>query len=757
MITIGYSTRNSNPQFSEYLKKSCGNPKVQIIEKVNNGEKNLSQTYNEIISESNNDIIVLCHDDIYFDTKNWAEKLLKLFKKNEDYSIIGLAGTTMMPKSGMWWEDRTKMFGVVNHEHEGKKWESRYSDSFNELKEMVVIDGLFIALDKNKIKHGFDESVPGFHLYDVNFCIKNFLKGSKIGLTTNIRVTHKSIGMTNDSWDKNRQTFINKYSDLLPIKVKYTEDQKLNVLISCLFFQKFTGSEMYVFELSKNLLKLNCNVSILASETEGPLSTMAKKLGINVYNIKEPPGYKLGDGKWLVMTNEGPKPSVPNNFYKISEVHFDIVHCQHVPMVNICNTLYPTIDKVSTIHSEVIDLENPVIHESIKKYITIRPEISEHIKNNFNISEDKVELIYNPIDNEKFKKTNNVDKNYVLFVGTLDFLRKNAILDLVNYVIENNKELWLVGENKSDYLSDLLKYEHVKYFQPTPNVEKFVQECSETAGILLGRTTIEGWMCGKKGWIYIVDNYGEIKSKNIYDIPEDIEKFYSINVTNKIKNVYLDVLNLDLSVNSPKKIFDYFDKTVCINLKRRSDRKDFFIKQSENYELGDFEFFEAIDGKEVYTNYQTNLLPGELGILLTNKEIIKEAKQQNLSNILIVEDDCLFDETINDFNNLIGYVPSDWDMIYFGGNHTSSSNNIKINDKIVRINNSFAIHCVAIKSILFDDILNLLEVYNRQIDVVYCDLQKKYNVYCFVPPLAKQKIDFSDIQNRIVDYNYLIR
>ena len=74
MITIGYSTRSSNIEFQNYLKKSAGHPKVQIIEKVNNGEKNLSEVYNEIISESNFDIVVLCHDDIYFDTNNWASK-----------------------------------------------------------------------------------------------------------------------------------------------------------------------------------------------------------------------------------------------------------------------------------------------------------------------------------------------------------------------------------------------------------------------------------------------------------------------------------------------------------------------------------------------------------------------------------------------------------------------------------------------------------------------------------------------------------
>ena len=153
MITIGYSTRKTNPEFLNYLKKSSGHPKVQVIERVNNGEKNLSKIYNEIIEESEYDIVVLCHDDIYFDTKNWYKKILRHFEKTK-YSILGVAGTTHMPSSGMWWEDRSKMFGIVNHENGGKKWESKYSDSFgNDIKEVIIVDGVFIALNKKKIKN----------------------------------------------------------------------------------------------------------------------------------------------------------------------------------------------------------------------------------------------------------------------------------------------------------------------------------------------------------------------------------------------------------------------------------------------------------------------------------------------------------------------------------------------------------------------------------------------------------------------------
>lgn len=544
MITIGYSTRESKPEFQEYLKKSSGHPKVQIIEKVNNGKKNLSQVYNEIITESQYNIIVLCHDDIYFDTNNWANKLTKVFDKNSEYGILGMAGTTHMPKSGMWWEDRTKMYGIVNHEHDGKKWESKYSESLgNDVKEVVVVDGVFIALNKNKIKSNFDESVSGFHMYDINFCFKNFLEEVKIGVITNIRLTHKSIGMTNEQWETNKNLFAEKYKSSLPTKVKFNENSNLKVLISCLFFQKFTGSEMYVFELAKNLIKQNCDVTVVASETNGPLVLMATKLGIKVKNIKETPGFKMGDGKWIINTDKGPQPSIPNNFYQVDTPHFDIIHCQHKPIVELMNMLYPTVDKICTIHSEVIDLENPVTHNSIKKYIAIRPEIKNHIVNNFNISEDIVDVIYNPIDETKFYNKNIKSENYILFVGSIDYLRKNTILDLIEVSKNENKELWIVGENKSDYLTEILKNKHVKYFPPTLDVDKYIHKCSETAGILLGRTTIEGWMCGKSGWIYTVDNNGNILEKNVYDPPSDIERFYSNNVSKKIKLNYCEIIN----------------------------------------------------------------------------------------------------------------------------------------------------------------------------------------------------------------------
>lgn len=542
MLTVAYSTREHKPEFIEYLKKSSGFKKIEVIEKVNNGEKSLSQVYNEILSEAKTDIIVFCHDDIYFDTTGWYHKLMKHFDKS-DYGIIGMAGTTDMPASGKWWEDRKKMIGIVNHENGGKKWESKYSESLNNnIGQTIIVDGLFIAVNRRKIKKSFNEEFEGFHFYDIPFCFENHLEGVKIGVITNIRITHKSIGQTNEQWEKNRQLFEKKYKDNLPIKLPFDLKKRLKVLISCLFFRTFTGSELYVYELAKGLLKENCDVTVM-SQIGGPLTDMAKRAGIKCITFEQAPGFKLGDGVWTFDAGNGVQTSTPNMMYRISDVNFDLIHMQHKPVAERMIQFYPEIDKIYSIHSEVIELEDPITHESIKKYIAIRPEIKDHMINNFEIPGKDIEVIYNPVDNEKFKSKPSKVQNAVLFVGTIDYLRRETIMDLIEYTKDNDKELWLMGEDKQNYLPTILTQSHVKHFNPNWNVEKLINDCSETAGIQLGRTTIESWLCGKPSWIYKVNSYGNIVSKERFDPPTDLEKYYANNVVKQIKEQYLKILS----------------------------------------------------------------------------------------------------------------------------------------------------------------------------------------------------------------------
>ncbi len=102
MITIGFSTRKIDSDFVSMLKKTSGVSNLEIVPVENNGEYSLTEVYNKILENSKNDVVVLCHDDIYFDSKNWGQKILNHFKRNSNYGVLGLAGSTLLPKSAKW-------------------------------------------------------------------------------------------------------------------------------------------------------------------------------------------------------------------------------------------------------------------------------------------------------------------------------------------------------------------------------------------------------------------------------------------------------------------------------------------------------------------------------------------------------------------------------------------------------------------------------------------------------------------------------
>ena len=224
MITIVYSTHKDetyNNKFRQHLLQTVGLKDVQILEYVNHNQFSLTEVYNKGLNESVNDIVVFCHNDIIFEKEYWGKRVLEHFIKKPEYGILGVAGTSYYPKSGRWWDIQGEMIGQVYHQHEGRKWLSEYNKPFgNKIMDTVIVDGLFFTVKKSNLKNDFDESFKGFHFYDTSFCMKNHLMGVKIGVISNVSITHLSIGMTNQQWETNRLLFLEKYNENLPIKLE---------------------------------------------------------------------------------------------------------------------------------------------------------------------------------------------------------------------------------------------------------------------------------------------------------------------------------------------------------------------------------------------------------------------------------------------------------------------------------------------------------------------------------------------------------
>ena len=182
----------------------------------------LSEIYNSMLTEekNENDITVFVHDDVDFLKKGWGKEILRLFNEHPDYSIIGVAGSAYFDENGAWWQYKEK-YGQVLHRHEGKSWLTAFSPLLDkDLQEVCVIDGLFMAVHRKRITKKFDENFT-FDYYDISLCLDNFLDGkTKIGVTTNIRLAHNSIGQMREGWYVAREKINQKYKDKFPIKLE---------------------------------------------------------------------------------------------------------------------------------------------------------------------------------------------------------------------------------------------------------------------------------------------------------------------------------------------------------------------------------------------------------------------------------------------------------------------------------------------------------------------------------------------------------
>jgi hypothetical protein len=153
--------------------------------------------------------------------KGWGSEILRLFNENKDYGIIGVAGSAQFDEKGAWW-NYDKKYGQVLHRNNGKSWLTAFSPLLDkDLQEVVVIDGLFMAVHKQRISENFSRDLDGFDMYDIYFCLSNYLaKKCKIGVTTNLRVAHNSVGNLKDTWYKNREVINNLFGNKFPIQVK---------------------------------------------------------------------------------------------------------------------------------------------------------------------------------------------------------------------------------------------------------------------------------------------------------------------------------------------------------------------------------------------------------------------------------------------------------------------------------------------------------------------------------------------------------
>jgi GR25 family glycosyltransferase involved in LPS biosynthesis len=195
-------------------------------------------------------------------------------------------------------------------------------------------------------------------------------------------------------------------------------------------------------------------------------------------------------------------------------------------------------------------------------------------------------------------------------------------------------------------------------------------------------------------------------------------------------------------------IDDYFDGIYCINLDERTDRWEQAKKEFDKLGISNVKRFSAIKHEK-----------GAIGCRESHLNIIQEAKNLGLKNILVFEDDVLVIENhLNEIENTLNELKNiEWELFYFGatvdpnvGKLTKETNNL------VLTNFAYTTHAYAINNSIFDFILSEAP-FHPIIDVFYCrQIVPRNKSFIMNPMLCIQQESYSDIEKHNADYWWMI-
>lgn len=206
------------------------------------------------------------------------------------------------------------------------------------------------------------------------------------------------------------------------------------------------------------------------------------------------------------------------------------------------------------------------------------------------------------------------------------------------------------------------------------------------------------------------------------------------------------------------KSLDDIKNTFYINLVHRTDRKEHVEQELEKI---------GIKGTRFNAIKMTN---GAIGCSMSHLKILEDAKKNNLDHVLIIEDDItflnpnLFKEQINNFFEL---HKNKWDVILFAGNNIPPYTTI--DDTCVKVSrcqtttgylvNGHYINVLAtnIKMGLTHLLNKPTEKHKYAIDRFWFILQGSSNWYLITPLTVVQREDYSDIEQKVTNYQEMMQ
>ena len=253
----------------------------------------------------------------------------------------------------------------------------------------------------------------------------------------------------------------------------------MKILIVCQTMTYLSGSPLYNYTLAMELKNQGHDVSVYSMWEDNDLRN-------NLSAKKIMPYYNMPKDKYdLILISQSDHKNI-------------LEFVQSKKVINI-------------IHSEY-DCEEPIINDKIDHYIAIRPQIKEHLVGEHKISPDKISVIYNGIDFERFspdkRKLHEHDYTKVVLPCTIDLLR----IKFIEYYTKRATEQFRVYIYGKNYENDFYKNDWVHVNEEVFNIEDKIADADYVAGILLGRVNLEARAMGIMSFIHNPENPLEVQA-----------------------------------------------------------------------------------------------------------------------------------------------------------------------------------------------------------------------------------------------------
>jgi glycosyltransferase involved in cell wall biosynthesis len=243
------------------IRQSIGCDYELIILDNSNNQYSIFEAYNLGIKKSIGDYLCFIHDDILFHTKAWGLAINSIFTANPEYGLLGIAGSSHKTSTASgWWdcEDKYKSVNIIQHYTDGKIIKENVGFDQSNLNEVVLIDGVFLVLRKG-LNIFFDETLKGFHHYDLNLAVETRKKKYKIGVTNQVLIEHFSCGNLDNQWINATIKMHNLYKDVLPMSVHNNISVEAEIFAAKRFLNYCFkwGSKKQILQSSFSLYLLN--------------------------------------------------------------------------------------------------------------------------------------------------------------------------------------------------------------------------------------------------------------------------------------------------------------------------------------------------------------------------------------------------------------------------------------------------------------------------------------------------------------------